>query len=91
MFGIVFTTTEEAAHFVRRHTSGRIEALDEDAPIQAGNLVVAVTGKGKIKATLATERLLQAHDLEAVLHVGSCTALGEEPSPGTVVGATFVL
>jgi nucleoside phosphorylase len=91
MVGIVFTTIEEAAPFVRRHTDGRIEALDEDAPIQTGNLVVAVTGRGKIKAALATERLLRAHDLEALLHVGSCAALSEEPSPGTVVGASFVL
>ena len=91
MFGIVFTTTEEASAFVQQHTSGRMEALDEDAPIETDDLVVAVTGNGKIKATLATERLLQAHDLEALLHVGSCTALSEESSPGTLVGASFVL
>lgn len=91
MVGIVFTTTEDAATFVQKHTDGRIEALDEDAPIQTGNLVVAVTGKGKIKATLATERLLRTQDLDVLLHVGPCTALSEDLSPGTLVGASFVL
>ena len=91
MIGIVFTTTREATPFVRKYTDGRIEALAEDAPIQTDDLVVAVTGSGKIKATLTTERLLQAHDLEALLHTGTCTALSEEFSPGTLVGASFVL
>lgn len=91
MIGIVFTTTEEATPFVRKHTDGRIDALGEDAPIQTGDLVVAVTGRGKIKATLATERLLRAHDLERVIHAGTCTALDDELSVGTVVGASFVL
>jgi nucleoside phosphorylase len=91
MLGIVFTTTEEAAPFVRQHTSARPESLDDETPLQTDDLVVAVTGKGKINATLATERLLRAHDLEALLHTGTCTALGEALAVATVVGATFVL
>jgi nucleoside phosphorylase len=91
MLGIVFTTTEEAAPFVRRHTEGRVEALDEDAPIHTDDLLVAVTGPGKIKATLAAERLLHNHDLEALLHTGTCTALSDELSLGTIMGASFVL
>lgn len=91
MIGLVFTTTEEATPFVRKYTDGRTEALDEDAPIQTGDLVVAVTGPGKIKATLSTERLLQAYDLDMLLHTGTCAALSEELSLGTVVGASFVL
>lgn len=91
MIGILFTTTEEAAPFVRTYTDGRLDALDEDAPVRTGEHVVAVTGTGKIKASLATERLLRAYDLEALIHVGTCTALGEEPSMGTLVAAEFVL
>lgn len=91
MIGLLFTTTEEAAPFVRKNTDGRIDALGEDAPVQTGDFVVAVTGTGKLKATLATERLLRAYDLEALLHVGPCTALGEEPVAGTLVAANFVL
>jgi nucleoside phosphorylase len=91
MLGIVFTTTEEATAFLHQHTDGRAEALGEGAPIQTNDLLVAVTGKGKIKATLATERLLRRHDLDAVLHTGTCTALDEGLSPEAVVGASFVL
>lgn len=91
MLGILFTTTEEAAPFVQQHTGGRVASLDEDAPLQTDAFVVGVTGAGKIKATLATERLLRAYDLEAVLHVGTCTALDTDLAPGAMVGATFVL
>jgi nucleoside phosphorylase len=91
MLGIVFTTTEEASFFVRRYTDGHIEALDEDAPLQTDDLLIAVTGKGKIKATLATERLIRNHELDAVLHTGTCTALNDDFASGTAVGASFVL
>ena len=91
MLGIVFTTTEEATTFVRRYTDGHLEALEEDAPIQTNDLLIAVTGKGKIKATLATERLLRDHKLDAILHTGTCTGLKDDLAPGTIVGASFVL
>ncbi len=91
MLAIVFTTTDDAAAFVQDHTDGRFDPLEEDAPIQTDDLLLAVTGRGKIKATLATERLLRAHNLEAILHTGTCTALNEDLSPGTIIGASFVL
>ena len=91
MIGLLFTTTEEAAPFVQNHTTGRIEALSEDAPIQTEDLVVGVTGTGKVNAALATERLLRDHDLDALLHTGPCTALSEDLSPGTLIEAEFVL
>jgi len=91
MLGILFTTTEEATPFVQQHTDGRVASLDEDEPLQTDALAVGVTGAGKIKATLATERLLRAYDLEAVLHVGACTALDGDLAASTVVGASFVL
>jgi len=91
MLGIVFTTTEDAAPFVRQYTNARFDGLAEDTPIQAGDLLIAVTGRGKIKATLAAERLLRTRDLDALLHTGTCTALSEELSLETLVGASFVL
>ena len=91
MLGLVFTTTDEAVSFVGSHTDHRPDRLDEETPLQTDDLFIVVTGQGKIKATLATERLLRDHDLEAVLHVGTCTALDEDVSPGAVVGASFVL
>jgi nucleoside phosphorylase len=91
MLGIVFTTTEEATSFVRQYTGGHTEVLDEGSPLQADDLLVAVTGEGKIKAALSTERLLRSYDLDAVLHTGTCTALDQDLSPGATVGVSFVL
>jgi nucleoside phosphorylase len=91
MLGLLFTTTKEAGSFVGSYTDRRPDSLDAETPIQTDDLLIAVTGQGKIKATLATERLLRDYALEAVLHVGTCTALDEDVSPGTVVGASFVL
>lgn len=91
MLGLVFTTTDEAVSFVGSHTDSRPNRLDEATPLQLDDLLIAVTERGKINATLATERLLRDHDLDAVLHVGTCTTLDEDLSPATVVGASFVL
>lgn len=91
MLGLLFTTTKEAGSFVGPYTDRRPDSLDEETPIQTDDLLIAVTGQGKIKATLATERLLRTHDVDVVLHAGTCTALTDDVSPATVVGATFVL
>jgi len=91
MLGLVFTTTDEAVSFVGPYTDSRPDRLDEQTPLRIDDLLITATGQGKIKATLATERLLRDHNLDAVLHVGTCTALDEDLSPGTVVGASFVL
>jgi nucleoside phosphorylase len=90
MLGIVFTTPYEASTFADLY-GARADGLEEDRPIQIGDAVVAVTGPGKIKAALATERLLRAHDLDRLVHGGTCTALDDELEVGAVVGASFVL
>jgi len=54
-------------------------------------VTIAVTGPGKINATLATERLLRTHDLDTLVHAGTCVSLSETLDPGTVLGASFVL
>jgi nucleoside phosphorylase len=91
MVGIVFTTAEEAAPFIERHARGQRGELEEGQHIDVGDFLVAITGPGKIKATLGTEQFLQAHDLEALIHSGGATALSDELDIGTLVGATFVL
>jgi len=91
MLGLLFTTPDDASILTELYPDARLDDLDEETPIQVENLLVAATGVGKIKATLAAERLFRAHDLEALLHTGTCVGLDEEVSTGTVVGASFVL
>jgi len=91
MLGIVFTSTEEAKSFVETYTDERIDTLEEGTPVPVGEVLITVTGPGKINATLAIERLLQTHEVDALLVTGTCVALTDELSLGSVVGATFVL
>lgn len=91
MLGIAFTTIEEAGEFVSRYERGRFSDLQEDTPMQDDHVLVTVTGTGKIKATLHTERLLRTHDLDALIHTGTCTALDETIEIGSLFGVAFVL
>jgi len=91
MLGIVFTAPEEAAPFVEKHVGGRLDELEEGHHLETGGTIATVTGPGKIKATLGTERLLHQYDLDLLVHAGGATALTDEFEPGTLVGATFVL
>ncbi len=91
MLGIVFATPEEALPFVKQQTGGRLDTVEEGQHMELGDVLVLVTGPGKIKATLGTERMLQQHDVDVLLHAGGATALGEGLEDGALVGATFVL
>lgn len=91
MIGLLFTTPDEASALSELYPDARLDDLDTETPIQVDDFLVAATGHGKIKATLATERLLRAHDLQALLHTGTCVGLDEQLSGGTVVGVSFVL
>ena len=91
MLGIIFATPEEAAPFVEQHAGGRPDELEEGQPMEVGEVLVVVTGPGKIKATLGTERFLRQYDLDTLVHAGGATALTDEVDLGTLVGATFVL
>jgi len=91
MVGIVFATADEAASFVDQHAGGRLDELEEGLHLEVGDVLVTVTGPGKIKATLGTERFLQQHDVDVLVHAGGTTALTDELEVGTLVGATFVL
>jgi len=91
MVGLVFTTAEEAAPFVQQYAGRRPDEVEDGTVLQAGDVLVTVTGPGKIKATLATERFLRQHDVDVLVHAGGAAALTDELEVGTLVGATFVL
>lgn len=91
MTAILFATSEEAAPFMDGVVDGRFDGLDEGAYVRLGDTLVTVSGEGKIKATLATERLLRDYDVDLVVHAGGAVALDEELGLGTLIGATFVV
>ena len=90
MLGLVFATEEEAHPFLTRYQRGRFSGLTEGETLQDNNLLVSLTGVGKIKATLRTERLLQNHRLTRLLHAGTCTSLRDELTVGMPVAAAQV-
>lgn len=91
MIGVVFATEEEALPFLKGYERGRFGSLVEGETQHDDHLLVSITGTGKIKATLRTERLLQRFSLDRLLHVGTCTALSESFPIGSLVAANQVL
>jgi len=91
MLGVLFSTSEEAAPFINRHIGGRSEELEGGQHLETDDVLVAVAGPGKIKATLGTERFLQQYDVDRLVHAGGATALTDDLEIGALVGATFVL
>lgn len=90
MTGIVFATEEEAAPFLAQYKRGIFDDLVEGETSFDDNLVVSITGLGKIKSTLRTERFLRSHGPGRLLHVGTCTALKDELEVGQLVAADQV-
>lgn len=95
MIAILFSTSEEAEGFAGRYGNGRFKGLSEGDRARDDDVLVGVTGSGKIRSTLGTERLLRdlqsEVQLDALLHAGTCTSLTEEIGVGEIVGASFVL
>lgn len=90
MVGIVFATREEAEPFLKAYRRGRFDSLTEGEVLHDDDILVTITGIGKIKATLRTERMLQRHSVDRLLHVGACTALSEKLETESLVGANQV-
>ena len=90
MTGIVFPTEEEAQPFLQNYERGRFDGLQEGETYHDDAVLVALTGVGKIKATLRTERLLQTFKPRRLIHAGTCTALNDELAVGTLVAASQV-
>lgn len=91
MLAIVFATADEAAPFIRESMEGRFDGVDEGDRIRSGDRLVTISGEGKIKATLATEHLLQKYEPDVLVHAGGAVSLSENVETGSVLGATHVL
>lgn len=91
MVGLIFTTPEETHPFVARYADGRFDRPTEGQPQHDGTVLLLATGLGKIKATLQIERLLRAHDLARLVHVGTCTGLSDAVNVGDLFGASYVV
>ncbi len=90
MTGIIFATEEEARPFLHAYRRGRFEGIAEGETQHDDELLVSLTGSGKIKATLRTERLLRQYKVGRILHVGTCTSLSDDYKPGDIVAAAQV-
>ncbi len=91
MIGLVFTTTEEAHPFVDTYADGRFSDLGPDAPLHDDHVLVSVSGTGKVRSTLHAERVCRDHNVTALVHAGTCTALTKDIDIGALVGVTAVL
>lgn len=90
MTAFVFATEQEARAFLKQYERGRFDGLPEGEVASDDNILVTITGVGKIKAALRTERLLRSEKVRRVIHPGTCTSLNEEISVGSMVGASQV-
>ena len=90
MTGIIFATEDEAAPFLQQYKRGRFEDLYEGETLFDSDVFLTLTGLGKIKATLRTERFLQSHRPDRIFHVGTCTALNDDLKIGQLVAAAQV-
>lgn len=90
MTGIIFATEEEASSFLARYKRGRFEDLREGETQYDDDVLVTLTGLGKIKSTLRTERFLQENSPRRIFHFGTCTALNEEYQVGDLIAADQV-
>ena len=91
MLGLVYTTSADATPFFDRFANRRLTGVEEGTTAKYGSVLVTVTGTGKVKATLHTERLLQRFDVDRVLHVGMGTGLDDAIEVGSLVAAQAVL
>lgn len=91
MTGIVYATAGDADPFLQRYAQGRLAGIQEGERTQHDDVLVTITGVGKVKAALYTERLLHAFEVDRVLHVGMCTGLSNAFEVGALVTAASVL
>lgn len=90
MIGILFSSAEEGRSFLDRYERGRFDDLTEGDSLHDSVIAVSITGSGKVKATLRTERFLRTYKVKLVIEAGLCTGLKSGPAPGTVVAVEQV-
>ncbi len=90
MTAFVFATEQEARPFLKKYERGRFDGLPEGEVVSDDHILVTITGVGKIKAALRTERLLRSEKVNRIIHPGTCTSLNDALSLCTMVGASQV-
>ncbi len=90
MTAFVFATEQEAQPFLKKYERGRFDGLPQGGVVSDDNILATITGVGKIKAALRTERLLRSEKVSRVVHPGTCTSLTESLSLGSIIGASQV-
>ena len=90
MKAIIFATSEEAEPFLQGYRRGRFDGLTEGEVVHDDDLLVTITGTGKIKAALRTERFLRAHRPSRIIHAGTCTTLVEKIPVGSLLAPNQV-
>jgi|GEM_PF-478373 len=92
MTGLVFSSITETQPFLKRYRRGRFESLAEGEWRADRNVVVCLTGMGKIKSTLCVERMLREEpSIDRLLHLGTCTALSDTFTVGQPVAVSHVM
>jgi nucleoside phosphorylase len=91
MLGLLFSTPNDAVAFVNQCAGARLQAPNIGEYAQVNDILVGVTGVGKIQATLQAERMLQNHNLDALFHAGLCTPVADDLPGGELFGVSFVL
>ena len=90
MTAIVFANLLDATPFLKYYERGRFEGIQEGDTVQDKLITVTITGSGKIKSTLRTERLLQSEVIEKIIHPGSGSSLTTDIAVGTILGISQV-
>ena len=90
MIAIVFANELDAKPFLKLYQRGRFEGVHEGDIVQDNLITLTVTGPGKIKSTLQTERLLHTQSFSRIIHPGTCSALNPKIEPGEILGISQV-
>jgi len=75
MIGIIWATKDDAATFLQRWNNGVFKSLTEGSMQEDDDVAVTISGVGKIKAALSTERLIIAYKPRIIINIGSCGLL----------------
>lgn len=90
MKAIIFATLEEAEPFIQSYERGRFSGVVEGETVHDDDHLISITGIGKIKGTLRTERLLREYRPTEILHVGTCITLVDSIEVGTLFSPSQV-
>ncbi|MBL7980030.1 MAG: hypothetical protein JNN12_16955 [Bacteroidetes Order II. Incertae sedis bacterium] len=90
MTAIIFSTQQEAQYFLKQYHAGRFDGLTEGQYDQDNNLIVAITGVGKIKATLRSEQIIKSTKPSKVLHIGTATKYNPQFENNEFIACTQV-